>query len=66
MTQMHYTPRVGQHVVLLKQDKKEPLTITGYIHSVVEHSQYGFSIKFTGLDGYINIDKDTIVTEVPA
>jgi len=65
MTQV-YTPRVGQHVVLLKQDKKTPLTITGYISSVVEHSQYGFSIRFEGLEGYINIEKDTVVTEVPA
>ena len=67
MTQPGYTPRVGHSVVLKKTTKDgATLRIEGTLQSVMDHADYGLSIRFEGLDGYINLDKSTTLDQVSA
>ncbi|CAB4153086.1 hypothetical protein UFOVP609_44 [uncultured Caudovirales phage] len=65
MTQEKYTPRVGDWAVMIKKTKSgNSVGIEGTIESVLDHAEHGLSIRFEGLDGYINIDKKSSIQKV--
>jgi len=58
-------PRCRDQVVLTKTtDQNSTLVIQGSIESVLDHSQHGLSVRFEGLDGYINLNKKTTIRKV--
>lgn len=58
MAQSKYVPKVGDWAVVIKKTKgNNSFGVEGIIESVLDHAEYGLSVRFEGLAEYINIDK---------